>query len=436
MCAMPVRPCSTKKKIGRLEVPQSFPLGFADDLRARGFEVTTVPDPFFPSRVRKSDREIDLIRRVLRSTEYAMKVAADVLREARVGGKKGNDLFLGSERLTSERLRFLIHRALLEKQCTAQHTIVAGGRQGYDPHQVGTGPLRAGQPIIVDIFPRSDVTGYHGDMTRTFVKGRATERVRRMYSAVRAAQDYAFANLGPAVQAHVVNQGVKQVFRDQGFPEERKGGANVGFIHNTGHGLGLDVHEQPSISDRPCRLAPGHVLTVEPGLYYPDVGGVRIEDVVCITEEGITKLTRMETAPGNSVMCKETWPRGPGFHYRTTGDAIMPSIAMGRRLAALPKPVASVTSALRLTWSPEHLARSARFSTLEDVVAATAEPSDRCVVLFCRHGQTNWARQGLATGWRDEPLNEQGLRQSRTLSRAVRDLNVKRVYTSPSPKEH
>ena len=281
-----------KLNIGRIEVPASFPLGLADRLRSSGIQVQSVADPFFPGRAVKDERERGLIRKSQQAAEHGMRAAVEALKRARVKSVRTRDLFLGPERLTSDRMRCLIQQAVLEKQSVAMHTIVACGRLGVDPHQRGRGPLRAGQPIIIDIFPRSEVSGYHGDMTRTFVKGTASDRVKKMYGAVRAAQEFAFSTIRPGIESRTVHRGIMKLFRSRGFSTREENGRMVGFIHGTGHGLGLDIHEYPSIGERSCRLARGHVVTVEPGLYYPDVGGVRLEDVVWIDVDGARNLTK------------------------------------------------------------------------------------------------------------------------------------------------
>ncbi len=280
------------KKINRLEVPTSFPLGLADELRQIGFKVETRPVPFFPERAVKGEAEVAAVRQALRAAEHGLKVAVEVLKEAGVKTKKGRELTLGGQRLTAERLRSLIHKAILDKQCQAKRTIVSCGPQSYDPHQIGHGPLRADEPIIIDIFPRSEKTGYHGDMTRTFVKGKAPEKILDMYHAVKKAQKYAISRIIHGVQAQRIHEDLLQIFQQAGFPTQVEKGRMVGFFHGTGHGLGVDLHEYPWISSRPCRLQQGNIVTVEPGLYYPDVGGVRLEDVVLVDSKGVKKLSR------------------------------------------------------------------------------------------------------------------------------------------------
>ena len=281
-------------KIRRIEVPKSFPVGLADEFRKKGIVVFVKPDPFFPERSIKNENELKKIRLSLRAAEYGLKVAVETLRTSRVNKRKRRELLLGPERLTAERMRGLIQKAVLDKHCHAMHTIIACGCQGYDPHRKGEGPLRANEPIIVDIFPRSENTGYYGDMTRTFVKGIASEKVRAMHYAVKKAQDLAFSQVVSGAQANRIHKGVVKVFEKMGFPTREENGKMVGFIHGTGHGLGLDIHEHPLISVRSCRLRQGNVVTVEPGLYYPDVGGVRLEDVVVIQSRGMKKLSRFQ----------------------------------------------------------------------------------------------------------------------------------------------
>ncbi|MBM3302093.1 MAG: M24 family metallopeptidase, partial [Deltaproteobacteria bacterium] len=168
-------------RIRAIEVPHSFPAGLADELRARGLRVKPKPDPFFPEREVKDGKEVARIVHAIRAAEHGMEAAAGALRQARVNKREPSLLFLGVERLTSERLRTIIHQAILEKGCHARNTIVSCAKQSCDPHQRGEGVLSAHEPIIVDIFPRCEVSGYYGDLTRTFVKGEASSRIRGMY---------------------------------------------------------------------------------------------------------------------------------------------------------------------------------------------------------------------------------------------------------------
>jgi len=279
--------------IRRIEVPWSFPLGLADALRRRGMQVRAKEDPFFPLREIKKKEEVARIREALAAAEYGMSAALEALRASRIDRKAGGRLSLGGQPLTSERLREIIHRAVLEKGAVAKNTIVACGREGYDPHETGAGPLMGGEPIIIDIFPRSEKSGYYGDITRTFVRGRGSDRIREMYHAVRKAQEKGIAMATPRTRCSTIHEAVCQVFEKLGFRTiQQEDGCLAGFIHGTGHGVGLDIHERPFVSNKPQYLRAGNVITIEPGLYYPDVGGVRLEDMIHVTAAGPRNLTR------------------------------------------------------------------------------------------------------------------------------------------------
>jgi Xaa-Pro aminopeptidase len=180
----------------------------------------------------------------------------------------------------------------MRQGCLASHTIVACGEQGCDPHEVGHGPLRAHQPIILDIFPRSQNSGYWGDITRTIVRGKASEPVKALYAAVLAGQSLALRQIRAGARGDTIHQGILEEFERRGFQTGVKNGRMQGFFHGTGHGVGLEIHELPRLSPRgQAPLKPGHVVTVEPGLYYSGVGGVRLEDLIVVSETGFKNLT-------------------------------------------------------------------------------------------------------------------------------------------------
>jgi Xaa-Pro aminopeptidase len=196
--------------------------------------------------------------------------------------------------ITAEAVKKLIHGILLDHDCTGKDTIVACGRQAVDPHEQGHGPLRAGKAIVIDIFPQHIRSGYWGDLTRTVVRGAAGHELRGMYSAVRAAQLAALERIKSGVKGSTVHRAAAAELTRRGFRTENLDGQPAGFIHSTGHGVGLAIHEGPSLSASGGRLRAGHVVTVEPGLYYPAVGGVRIEDTVEVTRDGWRYLVPCE----------------------------------------------------------------------------------------------------------------------------------------------
>lgn len=277
------------KGIEAVDVPERFPLATAEAFRAAGIDVAVRPGSFFAQRVVKAPHELRAIELAQRANEAALEAALGVLREARA--RKGA-LFHGGERVTSESLRYVIDVELMRHGCIGRHTIVASGEQCVDPHDTGSGPIRADTTVILDIFPRHTATGYFADMTRTVVRGKASARVREMYAAVAAAQDYAFERVRGGADARAIHRGILALFRDAGFPTGMIDGRMQGFFHGTGHGVGLDIHELPTFGNRESTLPEGAVVTVEPGLYYAGVGGVRLEDMVLVTETGCENLTR------------------------------------------------------------------------------------------------------------------------------------------------
>jgi len=282
-----------EKGIRRVVVPDDFPLGPATDLEKLGVRVRARSGTFFPEREIKSAAEVRKISAALMMAEVGMSEAMQVLRRSKIG--RDRKLIYHNLPLTSEKLRSVIDCAILQASGLAANTIVAGGRQACDPHERGFGPLRANELIIIDIFPRSQKTGYFGDITRTVVRGRASEAARKLYHTVFHGQKIAFKKVRAGVSTSGVHKGVQQFFEQQGYKTGRRNGRMEGFFHGTGHGLGLEVHEAPRVSATATgRLRAGQVVTVEPGLYYPEIGGVRLEDVALVTKNGARNLTRFE----------------------------------------------------------------------------------------------------------------------------------------------
>lgn len=275
---------ATKLRIPRFVVPEDFPAGLLERLRARHLDVTVATGPVLPEREIKDAREAAAIRAGNRVAAAGFAAAEALLRRAKISGRK---LVLDGKPLTSERVRLAIEIACLEAGGLALDTIVAGGDQACDPHCRGAGPLRPHELIIVDIFPRHTATGYHGDMTRTYLKGRASAEQRALVDAVATAQKAARKILRGGVISSAVHAECVKIFESRGYATKSTPKGAIGFFHGTGHGLGLAVHESPRVSapvNEPLKT--GAVVTVEPGLYYPGLGGCRIEDVAWLTDTG------------------------------------------------------------------------------------------------------------------------------------------------------
>ena len=279
---------SKSKGIKEYIVPANFPIEFTDLLRGKGYRLDYKRNPFFEERTIKNETEIKAITKAIRHTENAVDRAIKALKKS--VAKKGK-LYLEGELFTSERLKKIINVALMEVNCIANNSIVACGIQGVDPHDRGSGPLYANQSIIMDIFPRDAESRYHADFTRTVVKGKASPKLKKMYAAVKEGQEIGFKMLKEGIDSSLVHANIQKRFDELGFKTGVLNGRMQGFFHGTGHGLGLDVHEAPRVSIGKDIMKAGHVVTVEPGLYYEDAGGVRLEDVVVITKTGCKNLT-------------------------------------------------------------------------------------------------------------------------------------------------
>lgn len=247
-------------------------------------------DPFFDDREEKNPTEVKKVQDSIRVAEMGLDAGIKALKKAKLG--KSRYLYLNGRRLTSEGIKTIVNTAIMAQGWVPSHTIVACGDQSCDPHNEGHGPLRADTSIVFDIFPRSQKTGYFGDLSRTVVRGRATERLKEAYETVRQGQEVAFRLIGDGVRGDEIHRKILDLFQQKGFPTGKINGRMQGFFHGTGHGLGLDIHEAPRIGGTGHRLRAGHVVTVEPGLYYLGVGGVRLEDVVLVTRNGNRNLTR------------------------------------------------------------------------------------------------------------------------------------------------
>ncbi len=277
-------------RVRGFRVPDDFPVALYLKLRALGVRVEPAGGELFPEREIKTAAEAAAIREGNRLSAVGFAAAEAILRASR---PKGRTLRYNRRPLTSEILRFAIENAILREGGSSLDTIVAGGDQACDPHQRGFGRLRPNDLIILDIFPRVTATGYFGDMTRTFLRGRASDAQRRLVATVRAAQLAALRMIRTGVDGRDVHNKVAATFAAAGYKTKTSKSGSVGYFHGTGHGLGLAVHEMPRMSPTiSMALKKGTVVTVEPGLYYPGLGGCRIEDVVQVTDGAPKMLSK------------------------------------------------------------------------------------------------------------------------------------------------
>jgi Xaa-Pro aminopeptidase len=271
----------------KVAVPRDFPVFYADCLERAGFQITCVKSPIMIQREKKTTSEIQAITTAQHACEQAVAKAAGVVRKADI---VNGELMMNGKILTSEDVRAIIHHSLLDMGCEADGTIVACGPRSADPHWQGQGTLMPDQPIVLDVFPRHTALRYYSDMSRTVVKGEPDPTIMEMHKTVLTAMETAFDLIGPGVNGSEVHQAVCDTITDAGFHV----GDDEGFIHSTGHGVGLDVHEGPGLGLQDVVLEKGNVVTVEPGLYYRDAGGVRVEDMVVVTASGCKNLTTFD----------------------------------------------------------------------------------------------------------------------------------------------
>lgn len=281
--------------VDSVEVPPNLGVIYADELRDRGIEISPAAILFSEMRRVKTEDEISHIEKTQHAIETACAHAIEIIGESKP--REYGNLHYNDHPLTSESLRSEIEIELLNRGCAANvGTIAASGIQTADPHERGHGPLRSGVPIILDIFPMNQESRYYADMTRTVIKGEPDEELQKMYDAVLASQEAALDMIGPGVNGKEIHQKVSDVLHERGYKtilhnQEKGQTLTEGFIHGTGHGVGLELHESPRVGITDEELKVGDVITVEPGLYYHHVGGVRIEDLVVVTEDGCRNLT-------------------------------------------------------------------------------------------------------------------------------------------------
>jgi Xaa-Pro aminopeptidase len=273
-------------------VPHDFPLELADRIRATGGTLTPDKEFFAQRRRVKNETELEGIRKAQRGTEAAMAAAREMLGAAEASN---GVLMLDREPLTSERIKARIVEVFNEHDLVSDEMIVAHGGQAASGHDMGSGPIAPGESVVIDLFPRDRETGCYADMTRTFVVGEIPDELVEYHRLVQEALKKSIGAIKAGEEGRKVFQLVCDVFHEAGYPTQlsKQPGEVLasGFFHGLGHGVGLEVHEPPWLSRDPSTLVAGDVVTLEPGLYREGWGGVRLEDLVLVTEDGAENLT-------------------------------------------------------------------------------------------------------------------------------------------------
>ena len=283
-----------KYKVVDWVVPDDFPFSMAEHMKAAGASVRLKGGLFFPERLTKTPSEIKNLVKASRIAEKAMARLVILLSDSSVDSKKR--LLVNGHLLTSEFLQSQIDYEIIMVGGSSEDTIVACGTQGAEPHNRGAGQIFADMPIVVDIFPRLKSCGYWGDITRTFVKGRAPSTVKKAYNAVKEARDFSKSVIRKGVVPSELYASAMRILEKHGFATGKTPKGSYGFFHSLGHGLGLEIHENPRLSPKnSVPLETGNVVTVEPGLYYPEWGGVRLEDTVVVRENSVETITSFPT---------------------------------------------------------------------------------------------------------------------------------------------
>ncbi len=287
--------CLRRHEVKHVVADRTLPFIFAHEIFQVGVTVDYDPEMGVSSRRSKDAQEIEHLRKAQQTTEEVMRMACETV--ARATARDDGVLTVDGSPLTSERLRGIVDIWLLQHGFSNPECIVAGGVQGADCHESGSGELRTEQPVIVDIFPRDRKTLYNGDCTRTVVHGRISEQLEKMRTAVAAAKAAGIAAIRPGVTGESVHAATTAAITahgyDLGLPPDGAADTFCSMPHGTGHGVGLDVHEPPLRDWGGPELGVGDAGTVEPGLYTKSLGGVRLEDIVVVTEDGCENLNRL-----------------------------------------------------------------------------------------------------------------------------------------------
>jgi Xaa-Pro aminopeptidase len=278
-----------QKKEHTISVTEKCPVGVVESLRKARLKVVVLKkSPLISSRAIKSPTEISCIKKAQKVAVFSLKHIVQFIKEAKVnydGALLYNDKPLTSEFLRTELVKFQANYG-----CRSSGTIIACGKETANPHWAGYGKLYADKPIIIDIFPQDERSGYWGDLTRTVIKGEASPLLKAMYQAVLMAQRAVLSSIEAGVNARFLHRKACDVLQKYGFRTMSINGKMQGFIHSTGHGVGMSIHEYPTIGNADIKLEAGNIVTIEPGLYYHRIGGIRIEDTVLVTKSGYEML--------------------------------------------------------------------------------------------------------------------------------------------------
>jgi Xaa-Pro aminopeptidase len=273
-------------------VPGTFPLEVADHLRRNGIQVRADREHFVRRRRVKNDAELAGIRRAQHAAEAAMDAAREVLRSAE---RQNGSLVVDGEPLTCERLKIAVEQAFTANGAFADEFIVSHGAQTAVGHDMGSGPIAPNEPVCLDLFPRDRESGCFADMTRVFVVGTPSDELEEYHRLCREALERSVEAVKPGVAGSELHRITCEIFEEHGYPTllSKKPGEVLqdGFYHSLGHGVGLEVHEEPSLGRAPGELVAGDVIAMEPGLYRNGYGGCRLEDIVLVTEKGPEVLT-------------------------------------------------------------------------------------------------------------------------------------------------
>jgi len=278
--------------IERAAVPPTFPVEHADHLRANGIGLDVDSELFDNRRRAKNETELSGIRNAQKACEAALDAARELLRSAETNGE---GLEVDGEPLTCERVKHVIGGVFTRFDVEGGDMIVAHGAQTAVGHNMGSGQIGADEPIVFDLYPRDKPTGCYADMTRTYVVGEPSDEVKEWHRLVKEALDRSTVAVRPGASGRALFELVCRLFHEAGYKTNlNKEPGEVledGFFHGLGHGVGLEVHELPAMSRVGHDLVPGDVVTIEPGLYRSGYGGLRLEDLVLVTDDGYEVIT-------------------------------------------------------------------------------------------------------------------------------------------------